>query len=1375
MGVTSRFRRERALTALLAVLAYVPALASAPGRMPADTKLYLYLDPGRLLSTSAHTWDPSLYGGWVPHQMAAFLWPSGPWFWTCERLGLEDWIAHRLWLGTILFLGGLGIVKLVKALGMPLKAMCVAALVYQLSPYILPYVSRTSVMLLPWAGVGWMVLLTMRSVRRGGWRDPALLTLVVCTVAPVNATAFAMVLPGPLLWLAFEYSSHRISLRSIGAAAARIGVLAIPASAWWVVMLSIQGRYGADVLRYSETLSTVSRSAISTEVVRSLGYWLFYLRDPYAPSTTSSLPYQDSVPLILVSFALVAVCMAGLVLTRFRHRRFAIALVVCGLLLSVGVHPFASPAPLPSVIRDTGIGLALRSSTRALPLLSLGMALGAAALSVAVGRGSQRRHRYFPLLVVGLVAANLPSLWSADLVDPALARDQDPPAAWQSAAAALDATGTEARVLQLPGADFGAFQWGFTVDQPLSGLTVKPVLTRDLLPLGSPQLMDLLYALDNHIQDGTLPPEALAPVARFLASDTVWLSNDLEFDRFRTPRPEIFAAFTTTQVQGLVDATEYGTRSINRPTIPMVDEVSLSDPLVGTPVAPVVLLTVDHAVPLVRVGGTTVVLDGSGDGIVAASALGVLDGTEAVRYAADLSPADWAALGTGSLLIVTDSNRDREQHWRGTQDSLGMTESGGPDSDGVRDVADQRLPLFDDTDSASQTTASLDHGLTVQATAYGDPYAYTPENRAAMAVDGDPATAWRVPWTQVGETLHIEGADTTQLHLLQAQGPHLLRMITGVDVTVDGATHHVILGDESLSGDGQTVDVPRGARIDLTITETALRPGAPPTGQPWVGFAEVGVTAQEWVRPATLALPRSAAGQPIELVLTRERTRPTNRWRSDPEPVLARVIILPNDLTGALSFTLRLDARASDEVLDDLLGTTVSATSNRRLTGVPTARGSAAFDGDADTSWITPFDAAVGSSVTVDVQPGSQVSTLSIRQPAGEFSAISRVRLSADGGDPVEVEVPSAAPDGRSTIEFAPLSGARFTIEIAAVQASFTTDRQYGEQTLLPAAIAEIEGLSPSPVEHSPSSCRSDLVSIDGAPLSIRVDVGDLVDGSITAQPCEDEDVTFAAGEHHILATNGQTTGIDVDSIRFASTTSALAETTTPNVTVTASDATSATVLVSACPTGCWLIDGQGFNEGWVARVDGSSLADAVPISGGSTGWWLPPSTSQRTVEIEFTPQGTLDLSMWISAAGALIALALAAASTLRRFRPAALAVELDEPQMADPWQVSPQATVRTACIAFFATSLLFIGPWWALDAAVAAVPVWASRRLRIAGVVAVLGIGGLGALVAAVELRRGYPAGSGWTDHFTDLHRAGLFVVMLLVLAAFAAERDDG
>ena len=43
---------------LLAVLAYVPALASSPGRMPGDTKLYLYLDPDGLLARSTSTFEP---------------------------------------------------------------------------------------------------------------------------------------------------------------------------------------------------------------------------------------------------------------------------------------------------------------------------------------------------------------------------------------------------------------------------------------------------------------------------------------------------------------------------------------------------------------------------------------------------------------------------------------------------------------------------------------------------------------------------------------------------------------------------------------------------------------------------------------------------------------------------------------------------------------------------------------------------------------------------------------------------------------------------------------------------------------------------------------------------------------------------------------------------------------------------------------------------------------------------------------------------------------------------------------------------------------------------------------------------------------------
>ena len=56
--------------------------------MPADTKLYLYLDPGRLISDAPWTFDARQFAGWVPHQMIAYLWPQGPWYWLFERLGL---------------------------------------------------------------------------------------------------------------------------------------------------------------------------------------------------------------------------------------------------------------------------------------------------------------------------------------------------------------------------------------------------------------------------------------------------------------------------------------------------------------------------------------------------------------------------------------------------------------------------------------------------------------------------------------------------------------------------------------------------------------------------------------------------------------------------------------------------------------------------------------------------------------------------------------------------------------------------------------------------------------------------------------------------------------------------------------------------------------------------------------------------------------------------------------------------------------------------------------------------------------------------------------------------------------------------------------
>ena len=211
----------------MAVLAYVPALLSSPGRMPADTKLYLYLDPRRLVSDSIWTFDARQFAGWVPHQMIAYAWPSGPWYVVAQALGLPDWVAHRLWIGTIMLAAGTGVAWAARRLGLSVEAAIAAGLLYQLSPYLVPYISRTSSMLLPWAGLGWIVGLTIGAATRTRWRDAALCALVIGTVGAVNTTAMLMIAPAPVLWLVVAVAERTVTLRAAVAAAARIGGLAL--------------------------------------------------------------------------------------------------------------------------------------------------------------------------------------------------------------------------------------------------------------------------------------------------------------------------------------------------------------------------------------------------------------------------------------------------------------------------------------------------------------------------------------------------------------------------------------------------------------------------------------------------------------------------------------------------------------------------------------------------------------------------------------------------------------------------------------------------------------------------------------------------------------------------------------------------------------------------------------------------------------------------------------------------------------------------------------------------------------------------------------------------------------------------------------------
>ena len=66
-----------------------------------------------------------------------------------------------------------------------------------LSPYTLDFAARISVILLPWAGLPWMLALTIRALRtcdgKGAWKYPAIFAIVVQIVGGVNATALVFV------------------------------------------------------------------------------------------------------------------------------------------------------------------------------------------------------------------------------------------------------------------------------------------------------------------------------------------------------------------------------------------------------------------------------------------------------------------------------------------------------------------------------------------------------------------------------------------------------------------------------------------------------------------------------------------------------------------------------------------------------------------------------------------------------------------------------------------------------------------------------------------------------------------------------------------------------------------------------------------------------------------------------------------------------------------------------------------------------------------------------------------------------------------------------------------------------------------------------
>ena len=81
----------------------------------------------------------------------------------------------------------------------------------------------------------------------------------------------AWVLLGPLLLALYEAAPRAAELRlARGSATALV-------SAWWIVPLLVQGRYGVDFLTFTEQPGTIWSTTSLSESLRLMGYWVSYL------------------------------------------------------------------------------------------------------------------------------------------------------------------------------------------------------------------------------------------------------------------------------------------------------------------------------------------------------------------------------------------------------------------------------------------------------------------------------------------------------------------------------------------------------------------------------------------------------------------------------------------------------------------------------------------------------------------------------------------------------------------------------------------------------------------------------------------------------------------------------------------------------------------------------------------------------------------------------------------------------------------------------------------------------------------------------------------------------------------------------------------
>jgi arabinofuranan 3-O-arabinosyltransferase len=1226
---------EPACYALLGLGVLAVLLLSDRGWFAPDTRPELYLAPGRALANALSAWRPDPYLGQPNFDTGTA--PAATVVAVLRGLGMDAWLAVRLWRALLLLVAGWGVARLFHvAAGERSNAAgrVAAAALYVVNPYVV-VAGATTPVLQPYALLPWLLVALAWSVRdRRSWRGPAAFALAFFLCGGTNAGVVpAFMLLSVPSYLAYARLVDRVSWRGLLVPALRCLALALAVSLYWLVPAILASASGQVIAETTEKPSDVAAASSYAETLRLLGLWTLYGREGDRLFLPNFAGYLTNPLVVVASFALPVAAAAGALLSRARIRALGVLLLGLAIPVMVGLFPTNALSPfgrlLDGAFSHLPGAIALRTTNKAGALAALGLALlVAAGAAVLADRAPgwpvpARAAAVLAALAVGAVAV-LPA-WTGGLH---LVRYRVP-GYWREAAADLGRGPADGRVLFVPGEVQADYRWGWQGPDDMNvSLLGRPSVVRATVPNGSPEQANLLAALDVPLAGEEPDAAALPAMARYLGAREVLARNDLVWETTGGPPPAALAAALGREPDLLLQK-GYGRSGENvapgrpeGPALPPLQRYAVADP---------------RPIARAEAASGALLVDGDSFALPALNRLGLLAGQPAFRLLGSMTPEEVAiALDDGARVVLTDSNRRRT--WAARR--AGASYSPTLPADRPIDPGSPPLSLFGDP--ATQTVSTLAGARSVTATSSGSVFGPVPYGKPAFAFDGDPRTAWITGdfGAAVGQSISLQLERPVQVSRLT------LRPLLGSPVQV--ATVRVRMDGRSVDAQVPAepevrLDLPATTTSSLTVEITAVRggPGLNPVGFWEIGLPGVKVTETarlpERFRRVVEGLDaggrRRLAAAPLDVVLARAAGG-TRGLDDDEERELGRRFWLPQARTFDLAGLASAGPGLPEAVVDRLLGASsrvVASSSSRAFDGLG-VRASQAFDGNKDTAWI-PAGHGTGEWIEATF-PRRTLDHVVIHQdvPKGlkGVDAVAAVELSLDGGPPIRARLNLG-----TRIDFPKREVRRLRLTITKVIG-------LGGQV----RVSEIEaGRVRVDATNRPGGDLAgcvELAEVDGVPLRVKLDgtLDQLTKGDpLELRGCGGDRLRLDAGEHHLLAAPGWL----IDLLHLSSDGeggSAAEPVAAPRVTVTASGSTRTELATEPARAPYYLVVGQGYDRRWRASMDGQPLGPPILVDGYSIGWRVSDPGPHRFI-VEFGPQRAVTVSMLATLAALTVVVAL--------------------------------------------------------------------------------------------------------------------------------------